>query len=177
MDWSGCLNTLKIIQSRNCKSAELYYLVKNIFILLNGCNFHISHILREGNKCTDWLANKGCYMSQIVEITDWNTHLELICLIKMDKWGLPYIRKYWFFYWWLFLFQLFNFLSCVIFFSMFFHLGAALESFFGVATSTFNQWECLYPVLSEKGVKLALSFWYLVYYLFSFLEVLENCYL
>lgn len=78
-------NAISIINSVECKNAALFYLVKNIKLLLNDFTYQITHILHEGNKCVDWLANNACDIIEIMEYYPVNIPTILNNFIRMDK--------------------------------------------------------------------------------------------
>ncbi|KAL7245375.1 hypothetical protein ACSBR2_000661 [Camellia fascicularis] len=54
-----------------------------IQFLMHRCNYEVSHILREGNKCVDGLANMGVTHGENLVVLD-NPPIEVASLLVVD---------------------------------------------------------------------------------------------
>lgn len=83
---------IQIIENKNSCNVEVLYLLRSILMLLANMNTKISHIFCEGNKAADWLVRKGSILNSPEEYIDGFIPKELNAIIRMDKWGIPYIK-------------------------------------------------------------------------------------
>lgn len=67
--------------------------IRSIVYMLGFMNFTISHMYREGNMAADWLANLGLKAGKRLRFDGPRLPRHLRGIVRMDKWGLPCIRK------------------------------------------------------------------------------------
>lgn len=72
---------------------SIYYIVKRIITSLNLFDYKISHIMREGNKYADWLANNGTSLLNLKVYDNNDCPTDLHRIIKMDLLGFPNFRE------------------------------------------------------------------------------------
>ncbi|KAL0915057.1 hypothetical protein M5K25_015457 [Dendrobium thyrsiflorum] len=71
---------------------EIFYMLREVNQLLCSVNFKISHILREGNCCADWFANKGCSLNNFTVYNYNSLPAAIKGMIRLDKLAFPYVR-------------------------------------------------------------------------------------
>ena len=69
------------------------YEIRSIVYMLGFMNFTISHMYREGNMATDWLANLGSNARKCLRFDGSRLPRHLQGIIKADKWGLSCIKN------------------------------------------------------------------------------------
>lgn len=89
---SGCFFTFGFLNSSKHGNAEIYYLLKDTRNLFQGISIRISHIMREGNACADFLANLGAHSQTLVTFGSSDVPHYLRGLINLDRMNLPYFR-------------------------------------------------------------------------------------
>ncbi|PKU71968.1 Putative ribonuclease H protein [Dendrobium catenatum] len=88
------MNIFHYIHSNSLFIAENYYLIRELKQNLANIIFKIFHIHREGNGCADALATIGCQLREYVEFNSNDIPRIVNGLVRLDRSGLPYIKKY-----------------------------------------------------------------------------------
>ncbi|PKU63199.1 Putative ribonuclease H protein [Dendrobium catenatum] len=86
------LISIKEISVEKKGNFETFYIIKDIKRMLSHLDYKISHIWREGNSATDFLAKTGSKLDHLTLFHNNNIPFLLKGIINLDKTGLPYIR-------------------------------------------------------------------------------------
>ncbi|PKU71836.1 Putative ribonuclease H protein [Dendrobium catenatum] len=84
---------IQIINGTIPGNPQNFYLIREIKHCISSMNFFISHIYREANVCADWLAKKGCSLSNYEELDIRMLNPILKGMVYLDKAGMPYIKN------------------------------------------------------------------------------------
>ncbi|PKU71529.1 Putative ribonuclease H protein [Dendrobium catenatum] len=87
------LLVLHFLNPENNGNVENFYTLREIKGMLSHMDYVISHIGREGNACADFLARLGDGLAALTYFDNSNIPVLLRGLIRLDKDGLPYLRK------------------------------------------------------------------------------------
>ncbi|PKU83073.1 Putative ribonuclease H protein [Dendrobium catenatum] len=87
------LSLIHLIRKNTMSDPEFFYNIRKIKCLLDGLNFSLNHIFREGNACADFLATKGGQINSVEEFSNITLPQQLRGLVRLDKLGIPYIHS------------------------------------------------------------------------------------